>query len=77
MFQTSCRKRTAKYISLKQVAGNKLQNNLDLPKTKHTVCHYVGNLMKWFDEVNLGSLDSFRMTKNGTKKSLENSNDFK
>jgi len=33
--------------------------------------------MKWFDEVNLGSLDSFRMTKNGTKKSLENSNDFK
>jgi len=58
-FQTSCRKRTAKYISLKQVAGNQLQNNLDSPKTTHTVCHYVGNLMKWFDEVNLGSLDSF------------------
>lgn len=27
----------------------------------------VGNLMKWFDEFNLGSLDSFRVTKKWQK----------
>ena len=29
----------------------------------HKVCHSIGNLTKWFDEVNLSRLDSSGMTK--------------